>query len=1110
MKFSSCSVVLSTMLVFLSAGLFSVFAQDLDDVTIFGRILDKNSQAIVGATVTATLIESGIVRTVTTNDEGRYRFIELPPGTYKIKAEATGFGGKERVDLVTISGQNLQLDLDLDVAGISAEVVTVDDSDAPAIDTTRTIVGGTIEQRSVEELPNTNRDALDLVFTLGGVTEEPLSNRDLSIDKGGRNDRAPSSGLVEGGVFALSGGAAYSNNITIDGLDNNDDRVAGIRFQPSIESIAEVQVINNQFSAEYGRASGGRVNIRTRAGTRKLRGRVFYFFSDESLNANSWSNNRRGIPRYTFQQNVPGFTLGGPIPFGYFKEKTSFFTSYEYDNIFDSTITDTWLPLTANPNFPLPAPTSNETITDFGSLLGRYVDGQDTPRKAHRFTLRGDHNFTNNHSITLSYQFGKTNDLRQFNGSNRLAESLIGRRTKTQAINFTDNYVFNSKAVNQFRFQYSKLKPDFVSPGQETNPVVIISFREPGLTFNTSLVAGSSTLGTSGREEDRLQFQDTFTYVAGDHSLRFGLDIQRIDSNFIDLSDASGTFNFADPLATTTVPQCLTDPTLPNSPTNPRIRGGVNAFPRNCVQRYRHNFFTGSEITNTYVGFFVQDDWRLRSNLTLNLGLRYEREQVVKDDNNFGPRVGIAWSPFKSGKGVIRFGAGIFYNRVLLRTVDDYQRGQNEIIFDTNRVTTAGNARDLYLRELSNIFPGTLTPDSPLVQQYIAAGLNNNSFFRNLDPNLKIPESYQFNLGFEKEIFKGYVFETNFTYNRTTKLWRETNTNAPIVPAGFSDLADYLANGYAVGTTRFEFAGIAAPDTRTANGLTFYNLDSQNPSSAAATPYGRALAIAISLRPNPAAGQTEQVGSLGNSWYRGLIVEFRRRFRDIGYGFGGSFRAAYTLSYLEDDGIVNTSSAQIAGDFASERSRSLLDRRHRFAFSGSFDTPYWLGKLRFSPILRIGSSSPFNISNGGQTADDRNLDDVNSDRPNFSGDLNAINWRDVQEPFSLDQVRSFTLAPIGRAGNLPRNAGNGPKQFLFDINVSREFRFSERVRLRPQIEFNNILNARVYSFGSEFINFAAASANPSPAQLEELRTGYLVPTRAYRPRQIRLGIRLDF
>ena len=160
-----------------------------------------------------------------------------------------------------------------------------------------------------KQLPNITRDALDLVFTLGGVTEEPLSNRDLSFDKGGRSETAPSSGLVEGGVFSLSGGAAYSNNITIDGFDNNDDRVGGIRFQPSIESIDEVQVINNQFSAEYGRASGGRVNIRTRAGTRKFRGRAFMFFSDESLNANTWSNNRRDVPRYPFQQQDPGIHI---------------------------------------------------------------------------------------------------------------------------------------------------------------------------------------------------------------------------------------------------------------------------------------------------------------------------------------------------------------------------------------------------------------------------------------------------------------------------------------------------------------------------------------------------------------------------------------------------------------------------------------------------------------------------------------------------------------------------------------------------------------------------------------------------------------------------------
>jgi hypothetical protein len=1084
--------------------------QDLDDVTFAGRITDSNSAAIAGATVTARSIDLGVERSVTTNEDGRYRIIELKPGTYKIKAVAPGFGIQETPDIVTISAQNVLQDFKLAPADVRAEqTITVTDDDAPAVDTTRTIVGGTITQREIEELPNTNRDALDLVFTLGGVTEEPLSNRDLSLDKGGRTESAPSSGLIEGGVFALSGGAAYSNNITIDGFDNNDDRVAGIRFQPSVESIAEVQVVTNQFSAEYGRASGGRVNIRTRAGGRKFRGRAFMFFSDESLNANTWSNNRRRVPRYPFQQRIPGFTLGGPIPVGYFKNKTSFYTSYEYDYIFDTTITDTFIPIAQNPEFPLPTPNAGQTIIDFGSLLGRFISGSDTPRKVHRFTARGDHNFNENHSITLAYQLGKTNDLRQFNGGNRLAESLIGRRSTTNALNFTYTYVIGARAVNQFRFQHSSLKPNFVSPGQESNPVVIISFREPGMTSNTSLVAGSSTLGTSAREEDRRQFADTFTFVAGKHTLRTGFDYQHIDSTFIDLSDASGTYNFADPLASTTVPQCLTDPSLPPGPNNPRIRGGVNTFPRSCVTRYRHNFFTDSAITNNYYGFFVQDDWKLFPRLALSFGLRYERETVIGDKNNFGPRLGIAWSPFKDNKGVVRFGAGMFYNRVLLRTVDDYQRGQTEIIFDTNRVTAAGNARDVYLRALSDLFPGVLTADHPLVQQYVAAGFNNNSFFRSLDPNLKVPESYQFNVGFEREVFKGYVFEANFTVNKAIRLWREINTNAPRVPAGFVDLADYLDRGV-TGNIQFEFAGLSALDSRVENGVTIYNLNSQNPSTAAGTPYAAALAIATALKPTPTAGQTEQVGSHGSSFYRGLILEFRRRYARFGNGFGTSFRIAYTLSRLDDDGIVNTSSAQIPGDFGSEWSRSLLDRRHRLAFSGTFDMPYWLAKLRFSPILRIGSSAPFNISNGNQPPDDRNLDDVSSDRPDFNGSLSSIVFRDVHDPLNLDLARAFTLAPIGRAGNLPRNAGFGPKQFIFDMNVSREFRFSERYRLRPQIEFNNILNATVYSFGSEFINYEAVGPNPTAAQLLELQLGFLVPSRAYRPRQIRLGLRFDF
>jgi hypothetical protein len=234
----SIAVGLLLFFAFAAAG----FAQDLDDVTISGRVVDSNNAPIVGASVTATLVTTGINRTVVTNEEGRYRIIELSPGLYKVKTSATGFAAQEKIDLQTISGQNVQLDFTLAPAGVVAEQIVTIEEDTTAVDTTRTVVGGTVTQREIEELPNDSRNPLDLVFTLGGVTEEPLSTRDLASDRGQRGISAPGTTPEEAGIFALSGGAAYSNNITIDGLDNNDDRTAGFRFQPSIESVSELQI----------------------------------------------------------------------------------------------------------------------------------------------------------------------------------------------------------------------------------------------------------------------------------------------------------------------------------------------------------------------------------------------------------------------------------------------------------------------------------------------------------------------------------------------------------------------------------------------------------------------------------------------------------------------------------------------------------------------------------------------------------------------------------------------------------------------------------------------------------------------------------------------------
>jgi hypothetical protein len=224
-------------------------------------------------------------------------------------------------------------------------------------------------------------------------------------------------------------------------------------------------------------------------------------------------------------------------------------------------------------------------------------------------------------------------------------------------------------------------------------------------------------------------------------------------------------------------------------------------------------------------------------------------------------------------------------------------------------------------------------------------------------------------------------------------------------------------------------------------------------------------------------------------------------------GGGFSFRAVYTLSFLQDDGIVNTSDALVPGDFQSEFTRSLLDRRHRFAFSGTFDTPKCFGKLRLSPILRLASGAPFNISIGGA---DRNLDDVGNDRPIFNGDTSVLKWRRPGQPIDASILNQFALPTIGQTGNLARNSAVGPGQFIFDLNVTREIKIAESIKLRPVVEFDNILNKTVFSFGSEFIDFNSLGPTSSEATRQAFLDSFLVPTRTMRPRQIRLGLRLEF
>lgn len=1100
-------------------------AQDLDDVTISGRVADERGAVVVGAIVAARLEATEAARTVATDDEGRFRFVELQPGAYVLRVSAHGFAVEERRISQTVAGQNVRVDFTLRPEGISEEAVVVSEADARAVDTARTVVGGTVTSAEIESLPLSTRSPLDLIFTLPGVTEEPLSTRDLA------EDRDPSSGSTrersaatpeEAGTFALSGGPAYSNNITIDGLDNNDDRSARERFQPSLEAIEEVQVITNQFSAEYGRASGGRINLRTRGGASSLRGRLFHFFRDESLDANTWANNRRGLKRLPFQQHATGFTLGGPFtlpkflfgPLAYVgRNRTRFFVAHEYETILDSTLIDALVPVERNPLFPLPAPNflsarrrePSATFPNEPAELAPFVSSVNTPSRSHAFTARLDHVFTDSHNGAFLLQLGKLRNLRQFGGGLRLADALQGRTRATFALSYTDNFVFSHALVNQMRLQVSRLKPAFLSRSDEeagrasASPVVLIAVNDPlddGDPFDRSgsLVAGSSTSGASDRSETRFQLQDSLTILRGAHALKLGADFQSIESTFVDLSDATGVYSFA----------------------------SAGDFLANAPSRFRQRFNAESSQKNFYAGLFAQNEWRVLSNLVLSFGLRYENETILDDGNNFAPRVAAAFDPFGTGKTVVRVGAGLFYNRALLRTIDDFTLGRATVEFDTNDLPAAERRAFIAARL---IFPQTLTASSPLVAQM---DKRRTDFSRRLDPQIKIPESYQMNVGFERELGGGFVFEANYAFNRGIHLWREFNANAPRLPSGFRDFAEYLLSR---DFANFRNANGARPvyNSQTAGDLVRFTnapLDPANPdafarifefgvpvtvfnlnSYSSSTALEAALAALQNLRPDPSRGQVEQLASIGNSFYHGLTIETRRRFARHAGGFGLSFRAAYTLSRLIDDGVVNTSSALRVGDFRGERARSLLDRRHRFVFSGTLQSPRILGSLRVSSILRVASGSPFNVSLGGV---DRNLDDVSNDRPFFTGDLNLIRWRPPDQAPDARILEAFRLPTIGQTGDLPRNAGRGPGLFAFDLNVTREFRLSERVRLRPVLEINNALNAAVHSFGAEFINFNALRPTATEEQRRAFIESFLAPTRTLRPRSIRLGVRLDF
>jgi hypothetical protein len=1030
-------------------------ADDLDNIVFEGVVRDNTGAVMPAAKVIAAHTATGIKRSVLSNDEGRYRIAVSAPGSYILKIIAPGFNPEQSKEIAATTGRAFSVDFTLAPSGMT-EQVTVAASTAPLVDTTRTVVGDTITRRELDELPIINRDPLQLVFLLGGVAEAPLSTSELADEGRGQFLRGTPE---EAGVFSLTGAPATSNNITIDGLDNNDDRAARERITLSPESIAEVQIITNQYAAEYGRASGGRINIRTRGGSNHYNVDSYFYFGDESLNANTFSRNARGLSRVPQQQRREGAVVSGPIR----KQKDFFLAGYERFDVTDFVEITATVPVESNRLFPLPEP--NRTVTA-DSRVGLFSDEISTPETKNLINARADFNFTQSHNTSIRLDALRGKNKRGFPGGSRLADTILIEGRNSDSISFTDNFIVSSRVVNQARFQYSRLLPR--NKASQNSVSVIIE--EPS-RVTAGAFTGSDSSPAFAREEKRAQFQDNISALFGSHILKAGGDVHFVRSRFTDLFRTGGQFTF----------------------------DTVDDFLANRPSSFAQRFNTESRLSNDVIGVFVQDEWKIRPSFTLSIGVRWDNESILEDRDNFSPRVAIAWDPFggtvarnsrrlaQPGKTVVRAGFGLFYNRALLRTIDDFSLGASTLIVDSDITPDV---------LLSVRFPEPISSES-IIERF---AVKERGFLRRVSEGLEIPYTLQTGLGIERQLSRSLLATADYIFTRGAHLWRETNINAPTLPEGFSNFTEYLQSrdfdnrlnsdgrrpisGTNADVVRFNASANTSTTpgaVRSENGVRILTLGLNAPRS---SNVAAALNAVRFLRPDPSLEQVELLESTGNSFYHGGMFSLR-------YSMGryANLRAAYTLSKFIDEGTTNTASPQDLFDRRAERALSLQDQRHRFTVSGMFRIPRV--RLDLAPIISFGSSRPFNIGAGF----DRNLNDIENDRPNFLSNIGRPEWR-RPDSAPADEIKSqLRLAPIGSNGNLPRNYGRGPGTRAINLRASRMFTMRERIRIRPSIDAFNLFNHSTFSFGSEFIDRDDAD--------------FLTPRRTQRPRTVQLSLKVS-
>jgi carboxypeptidase family protein/TonB-dependent receptor-like protein len=1077
--------------------------------SILGTVTDTTGAAVSGATVTIHNVETGIDRITTSSVDGSYLIPELPIGNYNVTVELNGFQKLVTNGIAVDIGAMRRVDVVLKPGQLSQQVV-VSGENVPVVETSTDTLGGSFQNTQVEDLPINGRDYTKLLIMVPGTAGEP----------NGGGDSPGSYGL-----FSSNGSRGRSNNYLLDGTDMND----GYRNLPAInqggvfgvpgtilpeDSIQELSVESN-FGAEYGRNAGAVVNIVTKSGGNDFHGSAFEDFRNAVLNARNFFNTT-AQPKDAFRNNQFGGAIGGPI----IKDKTFFYGSYEGQREGMAITSINTVP-TLNDGVVGDSNDIAQAIAGLGgnpalctSTVIACIDGNATvvnPVIKNLFDLcnsnghcsggnnvwpltsqiggpasnnldsaiiKIDHNLNSNNLISGRYFFG--NSKQSFplgvGGGNNLPNTNTVAPIRTQLVSISWVRTVSADKVNEARFGWNRYRNGFFPQDASVfgNPNAtlqlnngITNSRDDGLP--TIKVAGGlnspslASLGSSGftnprnRVDSNWQFFDNFSWKLNKHDLKFGYEFRRTTVNSFNDLNQRGTLKFGS----------LED----------FLGGTVDGGTTIVGNTIRHAYQNSDAL-------YIQDGYRVSSNVTVNLGLRWDYFGVIgeqnnqfsiydplvglvqkkqlypKDLNNFSPRLSVAWDVFGKGKTVVRAGGGIFYDGFsqdfftgqLAENTDNTGPAYNAIgpnpVFISTRLNTPLPNQDLVIQ-----------PGVPVwLPASVTAGTATSTDAFSVSQKLRTPYIMNYNLNIQQELTKNTVLQVGYVGSAGRKLFRFRDINQP--SQAEITAADLACNCINDGDVPRPF-DTAAPLSSLAPNQPFYVNE---------------------LETNASSNYNSlQVSVLQRNWHR-----FTQQF-------------AYTWSHSIDnasdgqDFVPNAAQPNNSTNPDDNKGPSNFDVRNRLVWSVTYDFPKWerVGKLgdgwQMSGILTVMSGHPFSLNYAFE--DDYSGSGEFFDRPdvvapihyNYSNPSQFLDLTSFATPCTMqapfDGSAESCVPGTRHFGDEGRNSLLGPNYRNFDFAISKMTSISERFKVQFRADFYNLTNHP--NFASPLLPAFFADAAPN-------------------------------